>query len=74
MQTKTIAIVLIAIGIIMIAYTGFNYVTTETIVDIGPLEINKDKNHFVQWSPVIGVLLLVGGIVAFALNYKKVRI
>ena len=73
MQTKTIAIVLIAIGIIMIAYTGFNYVTTETIVDIGPLEINKDKNHFVQWSPVIGVLLLVGGIVAFALN-KKVRI
>ncbi|MCB9293541.1 MAG: hypothetical protein H6559_10530 [Lewinellaceae bacterium] len=74
MQTKTIAIVLIAIGIIMIAYTGFNYVTTETIVDIGPLEINKDKNHFVQWSPVIGVLLLVGGVVVFALNYKKVRI
>ena len=73
MQTKTIAIVLIAIGIIMIAYTGFNFVTSETIVDIGPLEINKDKNHFVQWSPVIGVLLLVGGIVAFALN-KKVRI
>ena len=73
MQTKTIAIVLIAIGIIMIAYTGFNFVTTETIVDIGPLEINQDKNHFVQWSPVIGVLLLVGGIVAFALN-KKVRI
>ena len=73
MQTKTIAIVLIAIGIIMIAYTGFNFVTSETVVDIGPLEINKDKNHFVQWSPVIGVLLLVGGIVAFALN-KKVRI
>lgn len=73
MQTKTIAIVLIAIGIIMIAYTGFNYVTSETIVDIGPLEINKDKNHFVQWSPAIGVLLLVGGIVVFALN-KKARI
>ncbi|MCB0595014.1 MAG: hypothetical protein H6557_14735 [Lewinellaceae bacterium] len=73
MQTKTLAIVLIALGIIMIAYTGFNFVTSETIVDIGPLEINKDKNHFVQWSPVIGVLLLVGGIVAFALN-KKVRI
>lgn len=74
MQTKTIAIVLIAIGIIMIAYTGFNFVTTETIVDIGPLEINQDKNHFVQWSPVIGVLLLVGGVVVFALNNKKVRI
>lgn len=73
MQTKTIAILLIVIGIIMIAYTGFNYVTTETVVDIGPLEINQDKNHFVQWSPVIGVILIVGGIVVFLMN-KKSRI
>ncbi len=57
----------------MMIYTGFNFVTTEKIVDIGPLEINKDKNHFVQWSPVIGVLFIVGGIVAFAIN-KKVRV
>lgn len=73
MQTKTLGIILLAIGIIMIAYTGFNFVTNETIVDIGPLEINKDKNHFVQWSPVFGILLIIGGIVVFALN-KKIRI
>ena len=73
MQTKTIGIVLIALGVIMIAYTGFNFVTTESVVDIGPLHINQDKNHFVQWSPAIGVLLLVGGIVAIALN-KKVNV
>jgi drug/metabolite transporter (DMT)-like permease len=70
MQKKTIGIVLIVLGVIMIAYTGFNFTTAESVVDIGPVHINQDKNHFVQWSPVIGVLLLVGGIVAIALNKK----
>ncbi len=60
---KTLGIVLAAIGLIMMIYTGFNYVTKEKVVDIGPIEINKETNHPVQWSPIIGVVLLVGGIV-----------
>ncbi len=63
MPKKTIGIVLIIIGLIMIIYTGFNYVTKEKVVDIGPLEISAEKNHPVQWSPIVGVVLLVGGIV-----------
>lgn len=54
----------------MIAYTGFNYITTEKLVDIGPIEINTEKNHYVEWSPVVGVILLVGGIVAIARTKK----
>lgn len=70
MQTKTVGIVLIVIGIILIAYTGFNFVTTEKVVDIGPINISKDNNHFVQWSPIVGVVLLVGGIVVTVLGKK----
>ncbi len=62
MQTKTLGIILIVIGVIMIAYTGFHFVTTENVVDIGPIEINQEKNHFVQWSPIAGIVLLIGGI------------
>jgi hypothetical protein len=29
----------------MVFYTGFNYVTTEKVVDIGPIEINKQQSH-----------------------------
>lgn len=68
---KTLGIVLIVIGIAMIAYTGFNYVTTEKVVDLGPIKINKEKNHPVQWSPIIGVVLLVGGIVVIAIDKKN---
>jgi hypothetical protein len=53
----------VIIGAIMMFYTGFNYVTTEKIVDIGPIEINKQQNHPVQWSPILGVVLIIGGVV-----------
>ncbi|MCK9639100.1 MAG: hypothetical protein M0R39_04250 [Prolixibacteraceae bacterium] len=62
MQKRTIAISIIALGILMMIYTGFNYVTTEKVVDLGPIEINAEKNHPVQWSPIIGMVLIFGGI------------
>lgn len=54
----------------MIAYTGFNFVATEKVVDIGPIEINQKKNYPVQWSPIIGGALIVGGIVVIAIRKK----
>lgn len=72
MFLKKAGIVIIVIGLLMMAYTGFNYVTTEKVVDLGPIQINQEKNHPVQWSPVIGALLLVGGII-MVIFAKKAR-
>ena len=72
MKIKAIGIVLAAIGAIMIIYTGFNYVTKEKVVDLGPIEINKEINHPVQWSPIVGVVLLVGGVL-IVLSDKKAK-
>jgi hypothetical protein len=60
---KTFGIFLAAIGLIMMIYTGFNYMTKEKVVNIGPIEINKETNHPVKWSPIVGAVLLVGGII-----------
>lgn len=54
----------------MLIYSGFSFVTTEKVVDIGPIEINKEKNHSVQWPPIVGVVLLIGGVVVIALDKK----
>jgi uncharacterized membrane protein YidH (DUF202 family) len=72
MSAKPLGIVLIIIGAIMIIYTGFNYVTTEKVVDLGVIKINAEKNHPVQWSPIVGVVLLVGGIVVMVTSKKSV--
>ena len=72
MQTKNLGIVLVVIGIIMMIYTGFNFVTKEKVVDLGPLQISKNENHPVQWSPIIGGILLVGGILIITTSKKKI--
>ena len=68
---KNFGILLAIVGIIMLVIPGFNYVTQKKVVDIGNIKINKDENHSVEWSPIIGGILLVGGVVIFATNKSK---
>jgi drug/metabolite transporter (DMT)-like permease len=57
-----LAIILIVIGVIALAYGGFNFTTQEKVAEIGPLKVEKNKTHSVPRSPVLGVLALVGGV------------
>lgn len=71
MNVKYLSFVLIVVGIITLVYTGFNYATTEKIVDIGNLHINREKNHFVEWSPVLGIILIAAGVITMFFSNKK---
>jgi hypothetical protein len=55
----------------MLLYNSFNFTTTEKVVDIGPIEINKEVNHPIAWSPIIGIVLAVGGVVLLVVGNKK---
>jgi hypothetical protein len=68
---RTIGILLIVVGAIMMAITGINLVTKKEVVDVGPLEINKTENHPINWSPILGGVLFVGGIVLVATSRKR---
>ena len=68
---KTMGFALIIIGIIMIIYTGFNFVTTEKVVDLGAIKINKEVNHPIQWSPIFGAVILLSGIGITVLGRKS---
>ena len=70
---KTLGIILIVIGGIMTVFTGFNIITKEEVVDVGPLEINKEEKTPVYWSPVTGAILLVAGVVILATSRRGSR-
>jgi drug/metabolite transporter (DMT)-like permease len=61
-MTKTIGVVLIVLGLIGIAWGGFTYTTKEKVVDLGPIEATRDKQHTVPVSPIAGAVALLGGI------------
>lgn len=72
MKTYTlIGVILIVIGIIALAYQGITYTTREKVVDIGPIEINADKEKTIPLPPILGGIALVGGIVLVIAGSKK---
>ncbi len=70
MRRRTVGVISMIIGTLMLVYGGFNYVSNEKVIDLGPLKINKEKTHSIQWPPFIGVLLLAGGIAIVASDRK----
>lgn len=71
MKPSVIAILLIVIGAVMLAYQGFTYTTREKAIDLGPLQVTAEKQHFVYLPPVIGGVLLVGGIFMLISSKRK---
>lgn len=69
-MTKTIGMILIALGIVGLAWGGFNYTTRETVLNIGPIEATREKTHNVQLPPIAGGLAVVAGL-ALMMSAKK---
>ncbi len=66
---KKTGIVLMIAGLIIVLITVLNisFSTEEEVVGIGDYELTREEEHSLDWSPLIGVgVLVVGGIVFLA--------
>jgi hypothetical protein len=71
MNTKTIvAVLLITLGIVVLAYSGITFTTPGKPVEFLGLHIETTDNHFIP--PVVGALALVGGIVLLLVKPRQV--
>ena len=66
-----IGIVLIVLGIVAFAYQGITYTSREKIIDIGPIQATAETQKTIPFSPLLGGLALVGGIVLVMVGAKK---
>ena len=65
-------IILIAIGIILLAYGGYtSFTTKENVAKLGPIEINKQQEHPVPIGPIAGGVCLVGGIILVVTGNRR---
>ena len=68
---KVAGLVLIVLGLAALVWQGFSYTTREKVVDVGPIEVNKETTKRVPLPPVAGAVALIGGIVLVAAGGKK---
>jgi len=70
MNTKTIfAVVLFALGIVVLAYSGITFKTPGKPVEFLGIDIQTTHSHFIP--PVVGALALVGGIVLLLVKPQR---
>lgn len=68
---KGIGIVLIIIGIVMMVFRSINFTQQKKVADIGPLEINKQENHTVNWPLYAGIVVTAAGVVVLLVANKN---
>jgi hypothetical protein len=68
---RTVGVILIVLGLVGLAWGGFNYTTREKVIDIGPIHATREETHNVPFPPIAGALALVGGIVLLAVGRKE---
>ena len=66
-----LASVLIAGGLILLAYQGIHYTTEEKAIVIGPLQVTTEESHTIPLPPLVGIIVVIGGIGLLVANSKK---
>lgn len=68
---KMAGIVIIILGLGLTIFTAVTFFTREKVVEIGKLEITRDKPHYMNWSPLIGIAVMgIGGFVLWQSSKK----
>jgi uncharacterized membrane protein YidH (DUF202 family) len=61
--SRTLGVILIALGLAGLIWGGFTWTTTKKIVDIGPIHATREQTHKIPLPPMVGALAFIGGVV-----------
>jgi drug/metabolite transporter (DMT)-like permease len=68
MNSRTIAVILIVLGGVVLAFQGVKFTSPGKPVDVLGVHVETTKTNYVP--PVAGAFALIGGIVLFAVSAK----
>jgi UDP-N-acetylmuramyl pentapeptide phosphotransferase/UDP-N-acetylglucosamine-1-phosphate transferase len=72
MKTITwIAIVLIVVGALVLAYQGINYTRQKDVVDMGSVHITKKSHERIPIPPILGGLAVLGGVIMLVVGARN---
>ena len=68
---KKVGIVIIIVGLALTIFTAITYFARERVVDMGSLKISANIPHHLNWSPLLGIAVMVGGASIILLAPRK---
>ena len=70
-NTVIAGIALLLMGIAVLGYHHYSYTTTEQVLQIGPITATAEKTHTVSLPPILGWLLVGGGVCVLVFGLSK---
>jgi drug/metabolite transporter (DMT)-like permease len=68
---KIFGVMLAVVGLIILVYGGISYNRQRTITDLGPIKATATEQHDVPVSPILGGLVLLGGLMLVVVPRKR---
>lgn len=68
---NVVGVLLIVVGLISLLLGGFRWTERKTVIDVGPLKATADEHKTLPIPPVVGGLLLVGGIALLVVPARR---
>jgi uncharacterized membrane protein YidH (DUF202 family) len=68
---QVIGILLVVVGLISLLMGGISWTREETVLDLGPIEAKTRERETIPLPPILGGLLLAGGVVLLVVRPNK---
>ena len=66
-----VGVLLIALGLLSLAYGGITYTTREKVIDLGPIEATAERRERISLPPVFGIVSVIGGVALLVISARK---
>jgi hypothetical protein len=68
---QIVGLVLVIIGIVALVWGGVFWTNEKTVLDAGPLQVTTSDRDGVSVPPIVGGLVLVGGILLLVVPSRR---
>jgi hypothetical protein len=66
-----VGVILIVLGGLALAYGGFTYVSRETVVEVGSVKVQADRERTVPLPPILGGIALAAGVALMFVGMRQ---
>jgi hypothetical protein len=67
-----VGLVLVMLGVLALGYQGVAYITTrDTVVKVGPVEVQADREHAIPLAPILSGVALLAGVTLLIMGAAK---
>ena len=68
---RVLGFMLVVVGFLALVYGGISYNRQRTVLDVGPFKATATEQKNVPFSPIVGGIVLLGGVLLLVVPRKS---